>query len=124
MEISVNGCDGRTDAQKMSRKKKLVIGILVFLFIATAYLNLGYLIAGDIDRNCRGMVGSGLTETVMGDGAFLFCGNVESGVGMAMWQWRLIEITWPFVIAISAGQWLFLFIFDGGLINLLAIWPN
>src|SRR3989338_11623745 len=43
---------------------------------------------------------------------------------MAMWQWRLIQIAWPFVIAISAGHWLFLFIFDGGLIKLLALWPN
>jgi len=78
------------------------------------------LIAGDIDLACRGIIGSGLVEKVMGQNAYLFCG----GEKMAMWQWRLIQIAWPFVIAISTGHWLFLLIFDGGLIKLLALWPN
>ncbi|KKS96600.1 hypothetical protein A3B05_01980 [Candidatus Giovannonibacteria bacterium RIFCSPLOWO2_01_FULL_43_160] len=127
MESSISRDDSRIDGQKMAeavnakyRKKKLVVGILILLFIAAIYLNVGYLIAGDIERACKNMVGSGLVETVMGNGVYLFCGGEE----MAMWQWRLIQIAWPFVIAISAGHWLFLFIFDGGLIKLLALWPN
>ena len=69
------------------------------------------------------MVGSGLVETVMSDNAYLFCAG-EAGKELATWPWRLIQIAWPFVIAISTGHWLFLLIFDGGLIKLLALWPN
>ena len=130
MERGINGGYGRINGQKMAvtvnfknRKTKLMVGILLLLFSATIYLNTGYLIAGDIDRACRGMVGSGLAETIMGDSVYLFCSGGEE-VEMAMWQWRLIQIAWPLVMAISVEHWLFLFIFDGGLIKLLALWPN
>ena len=62
MESSISRDDSRIDGQKMAeavnakyRKKKLVVGILILLFIAAIYLNVGYLIAGDIERACKNM---------------------------------------------------------------------
>ncbi len=104
---------------------RLLFRIVIALVELTIYLNIGYFIAGDIDRFCNGRVGSGFTEVVMGRSINYFCSPIADHKGqLSGWEYRVIQVTWPVVLLISAGDWLVLGVFQGGLIQLFNPWPN
>lgn len=108
--------------QKLGGRKYPLFQIVGLLFFLTIYLNFGYFIAGDIERFCDHRVGSGFTEVLMGRSISYFC--IPDQIIAPDARYAAIQVLWPLVLLFSAGDWIILGIFQGGLIQLFHPWPN